>query len=106
MSRVERSDFRLPVFVIYTPIKAVLRRPVESALAAAIRMVERGIQAATGSRRMPNAGWWISMRDGTTKSHQGQILLQTITGGPPDDPPGIEVYDDSEIEPALGCPDI
>ena len=31
MSRVERSDFRLPVFVIYTSIGKVLRRPVESA---------------------------------------------------------------------------
>ena len=31
MSRVERSDFRLPVFVIYTSISKVLRRPVDSA---------------------------------------------------------------------------
>ncbi len=31
MSRVERTDFRLPVFVISTSIKGVLRRPVESA---------------------------------------------------------------------------
>jgi transposase InsO family protein len=31
LSRVERSDFRLPAFVIYTSIKGVLRRPVESA---------------------------------------------------------------------------
>ena len=31
MSWVERSDFRLPVFVIYTSIGKVLRRPVESA---------------------------------------------------------------------------
>src|SRR6056297_853542 len=41
LSRVERSDFRLPVFVIYTSIKGVLRRPVESALPAAIRVVDQ-----------------------------------------------------------------
>jgi len=31
LTRVERSDFRLPVFVIYASKNGVLRRPVESA---------------------------------------------------------------------------
>jgi transposase InsO family protein len=31
LARVDRSDFRLPVFVIYTSKVEVLRRPVESA---------------------------------------------------------------------------
>lgn len=53
MSRVERSDFRLPVFVIYTSIKGVLRRPVESAQYLSIRYSERladaGIEPSVGS---------------------------------------------------------
>ena len=53
LSRVERSDFRLPVFVIYTSIKGVLRRPVESAQYLAVRYTERlaqaGIDASVGS---------------------------------------------------------
>jgi transposase InsO family protein len=53
LSRVERSDFRLPVFVIYTSIKGVLRRPVESAQYLSIRYSERladaGIEPSVGS---------------------------------------------------------
>ena len=53
MSRVEGSDFRLPVFVIYTSIKGVLRRPVESAQYLSIRYSERladaGIEPSVGS---------------------------------------------------------
>lgn len=41
MCRVELSDFRLPVFVIYTSIKSVLRRLVESAQYVSIKYTER-----------------------------------------------------------------
>lgn len=53
MSRVERLDFRLPVFVIDTSIKGVLRRPVESVQYLSIRYSERladaGIEPSVGS---------------------------------------------------------
>ena len=53
MSRVERADFRLPVFVIYTSIIGGLRRPVESAQYLSIRYTERlaeaGIEPSVGS---------------------------------------------------------
>lgn len=45
MSRVERSDFRLPVFVIYTSIKGVYRRSVESAQYLLIKYTERLAEA-------------------------------------------------------------
>jgi hypothetical protein len=38
---VDRSNFRLPVFVIYTSEVEVLRRPVESALAATITVMDQ-----------------------------------------------------------------
>ena len=40
MRRVDRSDFRLPV-VIHTSKIGVLRRPVESALAAAVAVMHQ-----------------------------------------------------------------
>ena len=53
MTRVERSDFRLPVFVIYASKNGVLRRPVESAQYLSIRYTERlaeaGIDTSVGS---------------------------------------------------------
>ena len=53
MSRVERSDFRLPVFVIYTSVNGVSRRPVETAQYLSIRYTERlteaGIDTSVGS---------------------------------------------------------
>ena len=52
MSRVDRSDFRLPV-VIYTSKIGVLRRPVESAQYLSSRYSERlaeaGIETSVGS---------------------------------------------------------
>ncbi|SFU67604.1 Integrase core domain-containing protein [Aliiroseovarius crassostreae] len=53
MSRVERSDFRLPVFVIHNSINEVLRRPVESAQYVSIKYTERladaGLEPSVGS---------------------------------------------------------
>jgi putative transposase len=53
LTRVERSDFRLPVFVIYASKNGVLRRPVESAQYLSIRyteqLAEAGIDTSVGS---------------------------------------------------------
>lgn len=50
---MERSDFRLPVLVIYTSIKGVLRRPVESTQYLSIRytegLAEAGSEPSVGS---------------------------------------------------------
>ena len=53
MSRVERSDFRLPVFVVYTSINGVLRRPVEFAQYLPTKYTERladaGLEPSVGT---------------------------------------------------------
>ena len=54
IARVDRLDFRFPVFVIAHPHDEVLRRPVESTQYLSIRYTERlaaaGIEASVGSR--------------------------------------------------------
>lgn len=83
MSRVERSDFRLPVFVTYTSMKGVLRRPVESALAATVGVMD----AALG--RLPQCNGHIQGPDRPLsadllyKSPGGQrITLHAARHGP------------------------
>jgi hypothetical protein len=58
LARVDRSDFRLPVFVIYTSKVEVLRRPVESALDPSVAMMDEAVTAGVSgmSRTMLKFG--------------------------------------------------
>jgi putative transposase len=53
LARVDRSNVRLPVFVMYTRQNGVLRRPFEAAQYLSIRYTERlaeaGIEPSVGS---------------------------------------------------------
>ena len=72
MRRVERSDFRLPDINI-TSNCGVLRRPVESALAATVGV-------------MNQARLRIASRESTAQGLDRQAALQSITRGPADNP--------------------
>ena len=70
----------------------MLRRPVETALAATIRVVN----AALG---------WPAQGDGHVQGTDRQVLLHPIADRPPDHPARMQVEDDGQIDPALPRPD-
>lgn len=72
---------------------SVLRRPLESALNAAIGMVDQ-------------AGIWPLRRDCHPQRRQRQLGAQMIRHRPADDLAAVEVHDRGQIEPALISLDI
>lgn len=66
---------------------------VRAVLAAAIRMMD-----ATPC--------WSSQRNGHIQRPDRQITFDAVAYGPPNDPPGMQVEDDRQVEPALLGPDM
>lgn len=79
LSRVERSDFRLPVVISTSKIR-VSRRPVDSALRSAVGMVNQ-----------PRCR--VASHQSTAQSLDCEVALQTVTRGPAGDATGEEVED-------------
>jgi hypothetical protein len=45
-------------------------------------------------------------RDGHLQRPDRQVTFHPVADSPADDAPGMQIEDDSQIEPALLCPDI
>src|SRR5215212_8286380 len=73
---------------IHTPLLGMLRRPVESALAAVVGVADQ-------------AGWWLSLADGHLQGVQDQFSAQVVGHRPANDPTRERVQDHGEVQPAL-----
>ena len=71
----------------------MLRRPVESALNSAIRMVDQ-------------AGRWPLPLDGHVQGFQGYLGMQGVAHAPAHDLAGVHVEDGGKIEPTFARRDI
>src|SRR5215210_75529 len=71
----------------------MLRRPPESALTAAVRMVEQA-----GSRS--------SHDEGSSQRGERQLLVQPVADCPAHHAPGVEVHNDRQVQPAFSRPDV
>src|SRR5277367_4384158 len=72
--------------------KALLRRPLESALAATVRVMDQpGCRAH--DKGCPQGG-------------ESQVAMQPVAGRPADDPAGEQVNDDGEVQPAFAGPNV
>src|SRR5918995_1489144 len=91
LPRKAPSERRRPA--IAPPAIPALRRPLESALATAIRMVDQ-------------AGRWSSNNKSSAQCRERQLLVQPVTDRPADDAPGEQINDDGQIQPALAGPDV
>ena len=66
----------------------VLRRPVESALAAAIRMEQAAL-------------WWLAQAHRHIECPDRHILLHPVAGSPTHNTTAVQIENDSEVEPAF-----
>src|SRR4028119_827287 len=71
----------------------MLRPPLESALAAAVGVMQ---QPGPGS----------SNNEGSSQGGERQFLVQPVADRPADHAPGEQVDDNGEIQPALSGPDV
>ena len=94
MRLVDRSDFRLPV-VIATSISRMLRRPVETALGAAIAMVHQ-----------PHVLGWSSIVNSLFQGIEHEARMCRGADPPANDLPGIGINDESDIDEPLPGGDI
>src|SRR5271169_1367497 len=91
LSRNARSERRLPAIATFLPV--VLRRPLESALAATVGMMDQPCS-------------WAAHDEGFAERLESQVPVQPVAGRPTDNPTCEQVDDDCQIEPSLAGPDI
>src|SRR6266436_5171967 len=91
-ARPARSE-RLLRVVIATPFGAVLRRPVELKLTAAIRMMQQAPRGTAASQRHP-------------EGVEGEVVRDALAHRPADGEARAEIEDHRQVEPALARRDV
>src|SRR6266446_5431491 len=91
-ARPARSE-RLLRLVIATPFGAVLRRPVELKLTAAIRMMQQALRRAPAGQRQ-------------AEGVEGEVIRDALAHRPADGEARVEIEDHRQVEPALARRDV